>query len=249
MRRASSTISSVYFDSPCTLNLYHERIARREGANLLRARWYGKRPHAKQPVFLELKTHHESWINAKSVKERATVLEEDMSDFLYPDKAWTEEYARTIVLKASPSLDGTKLDKAVDLLLRMHALVVKHNLRPCVRSTYQRLAFQSSKNNDLRLTLDRDITVSDETLSKAGHWSVPDMAFEKDKSRQVVPFAVFEVKLAEGQTNANIDNLVNNGILIDAAKFSKFLTGVATFHADDITTLPYWPNHQAFAMS
>lgn len=58
----ASKISSVYFDSP-KLDLYRERIARKEGAQLLRARWYGKRPKGNEPIFLELKTHHESWVN------------------------------------------------------------------------------------------------------------------------------------------------------------------------------------------
>jgi SPX domain protein involved in polyphosphate accumulation len=73
----ATSISSVYFDSP-SMDLYKERIARSEGAQLLRARWYGSRPSGDEPVYLELKTHHEKWINTKSVKERVTIREKDM---------------------------------------------------------------------------------------------------------------------------------------------------------------------------
>ena len=36
----SHTVSSVYFDND-NLDLFHERLARHEGANVLRMRWYG----------------------------------------------------------------------------------------------------------------------------------------------------------------------------------------------------------------
>ena len=39
----ATPISSVYFDSP-NMDMYKERIARREGAQLFRVRWYGKKP-------------------------------------------------------------------------------------------------------------------------------------------------------------------------------------------------------------
>jgi SPX domain protein involved in polyphosphate accumulation len=59
-------ISSVYFDSS-ELDLYSSRIVRDEGSQLLRVRWYGSKPQGKEPIFVELKTHHEKWINSKSV--------------------------------------------------------------------------------------------------------------------------------------------------------------------------------------
>eukprot|EP00977_Amphora_coffeiformis_P000354 scaffold98_cov172-Amphora_coffeaeformis.AAC.8 len=242
----STKISSVYFDSP-GLDLYRERLARREGAQLLRARWYGKRPTSEEPVFLELKTHHESWVQAKSVKERAIILEKDMCAFLYPTEKWNEDRARQALLRATPSMNETKLAKAVDLLLRMHSLVVEHRLRPCMRSTYQRLAFQSSKSNSIRLTLDRDVTVSDERSCPHGYWSVEDdnIIFSPTDAR-VIPFAVFEIKLGEGQSSTALDELMDKQVILDASKFSKFLTGAATFNKDAVQTFPYWAEHPAF---
>jgi SPX domain protein involved in polyphosphate accumulation len=54
--RLATSISSVYFDSP-DLFLYSERLARGEGAQLLRVRWYGPQPRGTQPVFLGTCTH------------------------------------------------------------------------------------------------------------------------------------------------------------------------------------------------
>ncbi|CAJ1968573.1 unnamed protein product [Cylindrotheca closterium] len=248
-KNLSSKISSIYFDSP-SLALYKERIKRREGAQLLRARWYGEKPpKPDQPVFLELKTHHESWIFAKSVKERVAILERDMNAFLYSmDSVMSEGYAESLVLAATPKLKGEKLAKAIDLLIRSHTLVVRHKLRPCVRSTYDRLAFQSSKSNSLRLTLDRKVVVSDERGCKQGEqWYVPFEPYESKpdgSDRRTIPFAVFEIKLGEGQESTALNECIDNGTILDAAKFSKFLTGAATFNT--VNHLPYWADHPAF---
>ena len=144
----ATVITSIYFDSD-DMALYRERIKRAEGAQLLRARWYGdKMPTGEKPIFLELKTHHEKWVAQKSVKERATIQAQDMVKFLRP-LAWDKSYAEAMILKAQPKLkknpDG--LAEQTNLLMRMHFLVVKHNLTACVRTCYDRAAFQSSKSN------------------------------------------------------------------------------------------------------
>ena len=142
----ATKINSVYFDSD-DMSLYKDRIQRLEGAQLLRARWYGdKKPVGKETIFLELKTHHEKWVAQKSVKERATIQEGDMVEFLRP-KPWTDSDAERMVRRAKPKLQGKELQKATNLLLRMHNLVVQRKLSPCVRSVYARAAFQSAKSN------------------------------------------------------------------------------------------------------
>lgn len=241
----ASTITSIYFDSP-RLDLYRDRIMRREGAPILRARWYGKRPKEFEPVFLELKTHHESWVQSKSTKERATILERDMCAFLYPTKLWEAKDAEEVILRANPRLTREKLNTAVDLLLRMHSLVVKLRLRPCVRSTYQRLAFQSSSSNALRLTLDRNIMVSDETKVSPGQWSLDDDIISTKGKGCRCPFSVFEIKLNGDQTATAFHDLIEMQVIMDASKFSKFITGAAIFNQGRVSTLPYWASHPAF---
>jgi SPX domain protein involved in polyphosphate accumulation len=149
----ATVITSIYFDSD-DMAMYKERIKRAEGAQLLRARWYGnKMPTGEKPVFLELKTHHEKWVAQKSVKERATIQAQDMVSFLRP-LAWDSSYAETLILKAQPKLkkNADGLAEQVGLLMRMHNLVVKHNLTACVRTCYDRAAFQSSKSNGELIT-------------------------------------------------------------------------------------------------
>jgi SPX domain protein involved in polyphosphate accumulation len=147
----ATRITSIYFDS-ADMSLYKERLARAQGAKLLRVRWYGTTmPTADKIIFVELKTHHEKWVGNKSVKERASIQERDMADFLAP-VPWTGAHAEAMILRAKPSIKAEALAKATDLLLRMHNLVVKHKLTACVRSVYARAAFQSSKSNGEWLT-------------------------------------------------------------------------------------------------
>lgn len=145
----ATKITSIYFDSN-NMDLYQERLKRAEGAQLLRVRWYGTRmPRGPKPIFVELKTHHERWVAQKSVKERATIHECDMPAFLEPVR-WTFEDAKALIQRASSKKKPMKpeeLAKQTKLLWRMHNLVVKHKLIPCVRSVYDRAAFQSSKSN------------------------------------------------------------------------------------------------------
>jgi SPX domain protein involved in polyphosphate accumulation len=216
----ATKISSIYFDS-LDGTLYHDRIRRSEGAQLFRVRWYGEKPSGDEKLFLELKTHHEPWTQASSVKERVNLCEKHMSLFL-DHKPWTYVEALPIVIEANPKLNGSDLDQAVDLLLQMHQLVIDKNLRPRVRSVYQRVAFQSSTSNALRLTVDRDVKMIDETAAPLGAWCLPDSVPTDEK---LVPYPIFEVKLAGSDMPASIDALNENGTLIQAAKFSKFLTG------------------------
>jgi SPX domain protein involved in polyphosphate accumulation len=146
----ATVITSIYFDAD-DMTLYKERLKRAEGAQLLRVRWYGtKMPKGEKDIFVELKTHHERWVAQKSVKERAIIQERDMAAFLDPTRRWTNEEAEAMILRAvkpNTSMKPKELAKQTKLLLRMHNLVVNHKLTACVRSVYDRAAFQSPKSN------------------------------------------------------------------------------------------------------
>ena len=177
----AAPISSIYFDSE-NMDLYKERIQRSEGAQLFRVRWYGDKPKGDEQIFLELKTHHECWINNKSVKERVALKERDMPKLIdTSDGLWSSEYCIQLVREASPDDKDEDIAAAAALLKEIRSIVCKFNLRPCVRTKYNRAAFQSSKNNNLRLTIDRDITVIDETCNDpdGGSWCLDE--------RSVVP--------------------------------------------------------------
>eukprot|EP00550_Attheya_septentrionalis_P003868 CAMPEP_0198284942 /NCGR_PEP_ID=MMETSP1449-20131203/4299_1 /TAXON_ID=420275 /ORGANISM="Attheya septentrionalis, Strain CCMP2084" /LENGTH=1003 /DNA_ID=CAMNT_0043982167 /DNA_START=46 /DNA_END=3057 /DNA_ORIENTATION=- len=244
----ATRITSIYFDSH-DMSLYKERLKRAEGAQLLRARWYGPTiPTGDKIIFVELKTHHEKWVGNKSVKERALIQERDMLTFLLP-VPWKREDAEQMIIRAKPKMKAEELAKATGLLLRMHNLVVNHKLTACIRSVYDRAAFQSSKSNDLRLTLDRNVTVVNERVPRASsiseqQWCLTDSEAQTAPAT-VVPFNVFEVKLAsDDPMPTGLAEAQNDSTIELATKFSKFLTGAAAFNA--VPTLPYWAAHPAF---
>lgn len=194
-------------------------------------------------VFLELKTHHGCWVNERSVKERVNLCEKDVKAFLFC-KHVSRADAKQLVRAANPKLKDSDVDKSVTLLLTIKELIVKHALRPCVRTMYQRVAFQSSENNKLRITVDRDISFIDESSVSPGEWCLKDDAIE-DSTIVKPPFDVLEVKLAGSEAPEFIESLLDDGAIYDATKFSKFLTCAAAFNK--VNKLPYWAKHSAFA--
>lgn len=74
-------------------------------------------------IYLELKTHHECWINNKSVKERVGIVQQNMlilMDIL--DGQWTLDYAKTLVIEASPDDNKAEIEASTTLLLEIRAL-------------------------------------------------------------------------------------------------------------------------------
>ena len=235
----ASPISSVYFDSE-NLDLYRERIKRSEGAQLVRCRWYGKnKPKPDKLVFLELKTHHECWINNKSVKERVNVLQRRMNDLIdISDGRWSKEKAQAIVMEANESngdeVSQEEMESSRDLLLEIRDIFCRLHLKPCVRTSYTRVAFQNPDNNNLRLTIDRDITVIDELQafnakeqSVIKSWCIEDTDSVPIESFVKVPYGVFEVKVSVGESPLFVEDMIASEAIVVAPKFSKFLTGAS----------------------
>jgi SPX domain protein involved in polyphosphate accumulation len=59
--------------------VYHTRLRRDDGARLVRMRWYGSRApeQDQQQVWVERKTHRQSWTGERSVKVTRGVAEEE----------------------------------------------------------------------------------------------------------------------------------------------------------------------------
>lgn len=234
--------------------MYRERIKRQEGAQLFRIRWYGEaKPSGKEKVFLELKTHHEKWINTKSVKERVNVQEQDVSIFLdLTTGIWTPDmtHPRELVARGAgrKGLSQEVTDTQVQLICTMHNLVLSKKLMPCVRSQYRRVALQASTSNSLRVTIDYDVRLIDETSgTSSSSWCLSDSEASESSRTKVAPFPILEVKLAGIDCPSRIQELVDDtGCIMDAYKFSKFLTGAAAYCRNTIEVLPYWAEHPRF---
>ncbi|CAM9946975.1 unnamed protein product, partial [Phaeothamnion confervicola] len=75
----SQLVNSTYLDNS-QLELYHGRLNKTPGAIAVRFRWYGT--GGPKVVFVERKTHRDSWTGDVSVKERFIVKEEQVLDVL-----------------------------------------------------------------------------------------------------------------------------------------------------------------------
>ena len=131
------------------------------------------------------------------MKERVVLLEKNVASLLDTSSGiWSSEYAHELVKTASPNDKEDSIKEAAALLLEIRALICKYKLKPCVRTKYTRCAFQSASNNNLRLTIDRDITVIDETRAVYGEsWCLDDESVVPIDAIVKVPYGVFEVKV------------------------------------------------------
>lgn len=139
---ADSAITSIYFDNE-ELELYLGRLEKTEGAEAIRMRWYGDvtgktvstAPRRQavaaltdlSQVFVERKTHREDWTGEKSVKERFTIKEDKMNDFLTGRYTMDDEFDALVAKgkKSEKEVEGMK-----QLANEIQYAIVTRKLRP-----------------------------------------------------------------------------------------------------------------------
>jgi VTC domain len=77
---------------------------------------------------------------------------------------------------------------------------------------YEIIVLESSHSNDLRFTVDHNVRLYDEMRYEptGNSWCIPDDALASAK-HVVLPYAIFEVKLAGSEMPESINNLVESG--------------------------------------
>lgn len=107
-------VASVYFDNAEAYS-YERRIRRFEGAQLLRFRWYGTNNNGpEEEIFVERKTHHESWSGVSSTKERFVIPQRLVAPYMLLQRS-----ARDLLLEASgfhppAQADGSTTGESAD---------------------------------------------------------------------------------------------------------------------------------------
>ncbi|XP_013413499.1 vacuolar transporter chaperone 4-like [Lingula anatina] len=230
---STTWVSSVYLDNP-SLACYHRRVKLEEGAFLIRLRWYNL-PHGKNSpridgppgaeVFVERKTHHESWVWESSIKERFLLAEDDVKGYMLGE-------SKSIPREAKKAL-------ASDI----QGQITKENLQPLVRTVYKRTAFQLPDNNDVRITIDVDLTMIDEgdRLRCESEWKRNEEGIIKNQDYRLFPYTILEVKLRIPPPEW-LDALVESPFIRPVPKFSKFQHSAASFFPLKVKEFPYWYN-------
>ena len=228
--RDSGLITSTYFDDD-RLDAYHSRLERHQGATLLRARWYGERidERADGDVFVERKTHHESWSRDGSVKERFRLRRGDLEGYV---RGEIDVPAR---FRSVGSVESERAARLAEEVTRFE--LEDRSLVPALSTRYRRTAFQRADTNAVRVSLDVDVRFEDARGVPLGRTFEPD---SPHRARASFPYAILEVKLQE-EAPAWIEDAVSVARVVEVRKFSKFLTGTATTRgADVVRRVPHW---------
>jgi SPX domain protein involved in polyphosphate accumulation len=235
----SQLINSVYLDN-YPMELYKGRLDKTPGAIALRFRWYGT--GTPDVIFVERKTHRDSWTGEVSVKERFIIKESQVLPLLQGTFDLDGEIAK--LKKKGKSEDDireyTKLAKEVIQAINSKQLV------PTMRTQYMRTAFQIPFDPTVRISLDTNLCMITERTSdtNAGR------RWFRDPSQAVplteitrFPHAVLEIKLQledESKTPPWVIDLLHSGKLLEVHKFSKFIHGCAVLMTEEVRTVPYW---------
>ena len=239
MQVDSQLVNSVYTDN-YAMELYHGRLDKTPGAIALRFRWYGTASPRK--VFIERKTHRESWAGDISVKERFVVNEDQVLPLLEGDFNVEKEAQKLKELGQSAS----QIEEWLQLAGEITSAINSKQLKPVMRTQYMRTAFQIPYDATVRVSMDSNLCmIVDRTKDTANgkRWfRDPAQPVPMDEITRF-PHAILEVKLqleGEGQTPAWVQELLDSGMLMEVHKFSKFIHGCSVLLPEEVRAMPYW---------
>jgi len=249
-------VNSVYLDN-ASAELYHGRLDKKPGALALRIRWYG---NTHPIVFVERKTHKESWKGEESVKERFVLAEDKVVPFL--DGDYTLEMAikdnAAAAAKKGKTMSEHEIADFTRLFTEIYKAIDSKQLRPFVRTQYMRTAFQIPFDSTVRTSLDTNLCMIKEnpedgpTCAATGRWyRDPDLPIHRTEITRF-PHAVLEVKLSlkEGQVSPPwVQEMIDSGYLVELHKFSKFIHGTATLFPEMVRAVPYWVDDESVRAS
>lgn len=244
----SQLVNSVYCDN-YAMELYHGRLEKTSGAIALRFRWYGT--GAPKKVFVERKTHRESWCGDISVKERFMIDEAQVLPMLEGRYSVADEKAK---MKAR-GVDAQQIRDWEQLATEITSAISNKQLRPVMRTQYMRTAFQIPYDATVRVSLDSNLTmIVDRTKATADGemwYRDPNTPVPLNEITRF-PHAVLEVKLQldnEDSTPEWVTDLIESGMLMEAHKFSKFIHGCAVMLPEEVRAAPYWLDDESLRQS
>lgn len=235
----SQLINSIYLDNTL-MELYQGRLEKSPGAIALRMRWYGT--GTPETVFVERKTHRESWTGEVSVKERFIISEEQVLNILAGK--FDIETEKLKLVKKGKSQD--EIDEWLQLVVEVTQAISSKQLIPTMRTQYMRTAFQIPFDASVRISLDTNLCMiterTKEQLNGTRWFRDPKIPVPPDQITRL-PYAVLEIKLQlldEADTPSWVSDLISSGMLMEVHKFSKFIHGCAVLLHEEVSDVPYW---------
>lgn len=244
----SQLVNSVYLDN-ILMELYQGRLDKTPGAIALRFRWYGT--GTPELVFVERKTHRDSWTGEVSVKERFTIPESKVLDVLSGNFQIDEEKAKL----AAKGKNEEDINEWYQLVQEVTQAINSKQLIPTIRTQYMRTAFQIPFDASVRISLDTNLCMiterTKEQLQGKRWFRDPNVPVPPTEITRL-PYAILEVKLqllGEDDTPPWVTELIESGMLMEVHKFSKFIHGCAVLLRDEVRAVPYWIDDVTLASS
>lgn len=146
----SQLVNSVYLDN-VLMELYQGRLDKSPGAIALRLRWYGT--GTPELVFVERKTHRDSWTGEVSVKERFIINEKQVLDLLSGTFNIDAERAKLL----AKGKNTEEVNDWYQLVQEITQAINSKQLIPTIRTQYMRTAFQIPFDATVRISLDTNL--------------------------------------------------------------------------------------------
>ena len=240
--RDGGAVTSVYLDT-ADAAVYDSRLARDQGATLVRARWYGGDDvrdvggrgasvfdaSGDSPVFVERKTHHESWSRDGSTKERFALRRRDARAFLAGTLSNVED---ALLFDKGDANARAARRRLADEIARFE--LGERRVAPSVRTEYRRVAFQRCDDNAVRVSLDVDLAFADARGTRGDEVSAP------GPDAIAFPFAVLEIKTRDETPPAWVERALRSVPCLEVRKFSKFLHATMLTRRRSIARAPHW---------
>ena len=241
------TITSLYFDSP-KFSLYTANVNRSPKASSLRLRWYGSLQNNPE-IFLERKSLVEGGDREET---RISIKEKYVQSFI-EGKYKMEKSVRKLQEQQGQTVVDT--ERYRQTVQEMQQFIMKNNLRPMLRATYTRTAFQIPGNGRIRVSLDTNLVFAqeDETHREKGSWhrTELDQAASEDAmvgdigqpQKSEFPFALLEIRVRKSNRRRMPEwasDLVSSHLVHETPRFSKFMHGVAVLFEEQVNSLPFW---------
>jgi hypothetical protein len=186
-------VRSIYYDNS-KLDAYYEKVEGIKIRNKVRIRCYNE-PNGKNIAFLEIKRRLENFID----KHRSPLKYEYLEDLFY-----TTDIESYIIQKEPDALDNAK---------RFFFQINKNYMKPISLVVYDREAFFSRFDSDIRITFDKNLRF----------YSFPELASIYDESilkRAMPKYFILEIKFYKGFSE-HFQDIINRFGLIRLA-LSKY---------------------------
>lgn len=239
-------LTSIYFDNP-KFELYAKKVDHEANATSLRLRWYGQLSE-KPEILLEMKTIKEGDV---SEEKRFPIKEKYIQPFINGEYRMEKQIDKL----RSREGEGAKVkafEKSVD---EIQAFIRNNDLQPVVRANYSRTAFQIPGEDRVRISLDTNLALIREDAFTESAPRDPDAWHRADIDDAEMefpfsgirkgeinrfPFALLEIKIKGTKQYEWVDDLMNSHLVTPAARFSKFVQGVANLFEDYVNSFPFW---------